>query len=181
MRKTRLLIWLIALALVPIVVLASWAGTEYLIGQASDEAFCTTCHTMEAMGASYAQTKHGGNNRLGIKVKCADCHLPQDSRLNYIYSKAKFGLRDMWLQLTYDENNPTDWKARRKNRHEYVFDSACTKCHAEKLGSRDPSHPAYFAGGQSPFKGQGQFSCVDCHFYVGHSDASQWLATKAKE
>ncbi len=129
MRTTRLLIWLIVLALVPIVVLASWAGTEYLIGQASDEAFCTTCHTMEAMGASYAQTKHGGNNRLGIKVKCADCHLPQDSRLNYIYSKAKFGLRDMWLQLTYDENNPTDWKAKRKNRHEYVFDSACTKCH----------------------------------------------------
>ena len=181
MRKTRLLIWLIVLALVPIVVLASWAGTEYLIGQASDEAFCTTCHTMEAMGASYAQTKHGGKNRLGIKVKCADCHLPQDSRLNYIYSKAKFGLRDMWLQLTYDENNPTDWKAKRKNRHEYVFDSACTKCHAEKLDSKDPSHPAYFAGGKSPFKGQGKFSCVDCHFYVGHSEASKWLASKASD
>ncbi len=45
-RKTRLWIWLVILALLPIAVLASWAGTEYLIGQSSDQAFCTSCHTM---------------------------------------------------------------------------------------------------------------------------------------
>lgn len=180
-RKTRLWFWMIVLALVPVAVLASWAGTEYLIERSSDEVFCTGCHTMQAVGASYAKTKHGGNNRLGIKVKCAECHLPQDSHLNYVYTKAKTGLRDMWLQLAYDENNPADWKAKRKNRHHYVFDSGCTKCHSEKLDSQDPSHPAYFAGGQSPFKGQGKFSCVDCHFYVGHSDASEWLQAETSK
>jgi cytochrome c-type protein NapC len=100
---------------------------------------------------------------------------PHDSATNYLVTKAITGVRDMWAQLTYDPENPPDWHEKRKSRHHFVFDSACMKCHSEKAKGDDPSHPAYFAGGDSPFKGQGKFRCVDCHFYVGHSDASEWF------
>ena len=130
---------------------------------------------MEPMGLAYETTKHGGNNRLGFKAQCTDCHLPHDSATSYIVTKAMTGMRDMWAQLTYDPESPPNWREKRKHRQYYVFDSGCLKCHAEKAAGNDPSHPAYFAGGDSPFKGQGKFRCVDCHFYVGHSDASAWF------
>jgi cytochrome c-type protein NapC len=132
------------------------------------------------MAISYETSKHAGNNQFGIKARCADCHLPHDNAATYLLTKAQKGVVDVWRQLTYDEGNPTNWVEKRKHRHEYVFDSGCIRCHSGKATGDDPSHPSYFAGGDSPFKGQGQFRCVDCHFYVGHSDASAWLRTSAK-
>lgn len=179
-KATRVLLWVILLALIPVVVFASWAGTEFLLDRSSGAEFCSSCHTMEPMVISYEMTKHGGNNKYGIKAQCADCHLPHEGAAKYLLTKARNGAVDVWKQLTYDESNPTNWTEKRKNRHQYVFDSGCMKCHSEKSRGDDPSHPSYFAGGKSPFKGQEKFRCVDCHFYVGHSDASEWIrATNA--
>jgi len=180
-KMTKLLLWLIVLALIPVVVIASWAGTEFLLEKSSGAEFCTTCHTMEPMVRAYEKTIHGGNNKLGIKAKCADCHLPHDNSLNYMFTKAKTGLTDIWSQMTYDEDNPPNWAEKRRHRDRYVFDSGCLKCHGEKASGDDPSHPAYFAGGDSPFKGQEKFRCVNCHFYVGHSDSSKWIRAEAKK
>lgn len=174
-------VWLFVLVVVPVAVMASWAGTEYLIKKSSGAEFCTTCHTMERMGSTFASSTHGGNNRLGFRAKCADCHLPHDNAANYLFTKIKTGMRDMWAQLTYDPERPTDWREKRKQRHHYVFDSGCMKCHSDKASGKDPAHPAYFAGGASPFAGQDKFRCVDCHFYVGHSLASAWIKTSEED
>ena len=180
-RSTKIVLWVIVLALIPVVVLASWAGTEYLLESSSGAEFCSGCHTMEPMVISYAQTKHAGNNKFGIKAECADCHLPHDRAVNYLYTKVKNGVIDAWRELTYDEKNPTDWVEKRKTRHQYVFDSGCLQCHSEKSINDDPSHPRYFSGGNNPFIGQDKFRCVDCHFYVGHSDASVWLRAEGTD
>ncbi len=167
-------VWLLILIVVPVAVMASWVGTEFLIKQSSGVAFCTTCHTMDPMGKAYLTSKHGGNSHLGIRVECADCHLPHDSVTNYLLTKASTGIRDMWAQFTHDPEK-TDWQAKRANRHHYVFDSGCLKCHSEIARDNKSTHPAYFAGGDNPFRGEDKFRCVNCHFYVGHSDASKWL------
>ena len=66
------------------------------MAQTSGVDFCATCHTMEPMVQAYLESKHGGNNRLGIRAKCADCHLPHDSLVNYFFAKVHAGL---WERL----------------------------------------------------------------------------------
>lgn len=175
-KRSKLWLILLILILAPVIVVASWIGTEVMIKQTGNEEFCSGCHTMKPMAASYAYTKHGGNNSLGIRATCVDCHLPHDSTAGYLVAKAQTGIRDVWAELT---GNPmeVDWVAKRANRHHYVFDSGCKKCHQGIADGANPEHPAYFAGGNNPFAGEEQFHCVNCHFYVGHSDKSKWINT----
>lgn len=168
------------LILAPVIVMASWIGTEVMLKKTGNEEFCTSCHTMKPMAASYAQTKHAGNNDLGIRASCVDCHLPHDNAAGYLLAKAETGIRDVWAEFTGNPNE-VDWKAKRKHRHEYVFDSGCVKCHAGIAKGANPNHPSYFAGGENPFAGEDKFHCVNCHFYVGHSDESKWVKTADAE
>lgn len=174
-RKFRPWLWLVViLIVVPVVVMASWAGTEYMLNQTSEASFCTGCHSMEPMGQAYLKSTHGGNNALGVQAKCTDCHLPHGNRLEHVLAKARAGLRDVWAQWTSDPEQ-IDWHAKRVRRHEFVYDSGCLTCHRGLAQSTDPAHPAYYAGGVSPFRGEGRFRCVTCHFSVGHQDLAAWL------
>lgn len=173
--KPRRWIWIAIIVIaLPIAVMASWLGTEHLFDQTSGSDFCASCHVMNPMVQAYARSRHGGNNRLGIKVKCVDCHLPHDSHTQYFLAKARAGLRDTWTQLTTDVEK-IDWQAKRSKRAEFVHDSGCLKCHGELKHSTRPTHPAYFAGGINPFNNQERYRCVSCHHSVGHEDLSRWL------
>ena len=96
-KTAKIVLWMILLALIPVVVLASWAGTEYLLDHSSGAEFCSGCHTMEPMTISYETTKHGGNNKYGIRAQCADCHLPHEGRATYLLTKAQKGATDIWM------------------------------------------------------------------------------------
>ena len=149
----------------PPLVVAAWAGTEYIIEKTSGVEFCMRCHTMAPMGATYLLSTHGGQNRLGMKARCTDCHLPHDEPLRYIFAKAQRGLKDVWAQWTLDSDK-IDWKAKRPQREHFV-ESGCLQCHEGLKSGANRNHPILFAGGTSPFDGR-RFRCIDCHFDVGH-------------
>ena len=51
-------------------------GTTAVMNATSSEAFCTSCHEMEANAfAEYKTTTHYLNSS-GVQVECADCHVP---------------------------------------------------------------------------------------------------------
>jgi nitrate/TMAO reductase-like tetraheme cytochrome c subunit len=179
-QRTRWWIGVPVLMVLPLLIMASWVGTEYLLGQTSEVEFCMSCHTMVPISKAFLKSKHGGNNRLGIRAKCTDCHLPHDNTVNYLFTKARLGLRDTWAQWFQDIES-INWQAKRAERHRFVYDSGCLKCHRGLEHSTQPTHPAYFAGGSNPFAGQKLFRCVTCHFSVGHQDLSHWLTAYAKD
>ncbi|MBN2695473.1 NapC/NirT family cytochrome c [bacterium] len=142
-----------------------------MVEETSDESFCGSCHTMKPMVESFLQSKHGGNNKLGIKAKCVDCHLPHNNLLNYLFRKGTTGFHDVWAQMFYSN---FEWEKNRDNREKYVYDSGCLKCHKNiehvRFGNLKSfiAHKAYFL---TPEK----YSCVMCHKNVGHKDLGLYL------
>lgn len=175
----RLLKVIVVLALLGVFAVASWAVTDYAFHATGGEAFCTTCHTMEPMAKAYRQDVHGGANPLGLTAQCVDCHLSHENSLAYFYTKAKFGLNDVYAQ-TFKDLDAIDWQALREHREDYVFDSGCLKCHSnlEQAPRRDTK--AYVAH-RPYFLGEIEKKCVSCHQHVGHKDLGSILQANQQQ
>jgi len=172
MRKTALIL-LSTLVAAPLVAVAGWVAAEHLFRATSGEAFCTTCHTMEPFAAAYRRDLHGGRNPAGVAARCTDCHLPHRDPLGYLIAKARFGLHDLWAQLTHDLDG-IDWQSRRAAREDYVFDSGCLTCHSALAEVRGDSHA--FLAHRPYFLGETARQCVSCHPRVGHHDLAATIA-----
>ncbi len=120
----------------------SWLITDEGITATSDAEFCVGCHSMELFESAHNADIHGGNNDHGVRATCAQCHLPHDSSLNYLYTKARTGIHDLWVENLGDPDN-IDWEAKRAHREEYVYDSGCITCHSnlEKATQATPKAP----------------------------------------
>ena len=152
--------------------------TTVAVKQTSDIDFCSSCHSMKPMAASYLKSVHGGNNDSGVVTKCADCHLPHESLAGYLVQKAKTGMWDMWVEATHDTSK-IDWHEKRHDRHNWVYDTGCLHCHENLLvGTRENnkasiSHRAYFSK-QFMIDGK-NVKCVSCHKHVGHYELEKYL------
>jgi len=161
------------LVLLGLFAVVSWALTDYAFHATGDDAFCTSCHTMEPMGQAYRRDVHGGDNPMGTEALCVDCHLSHDNPLAYFYTKAKFGIHDVYAQ-TFKDLDAIDWQAMRKRREEYVFDSGCMKCHGA-LETAPRSNNKAFVAHKPYFLGRTEKQCVTCHEHVGHEDLTAAL------
>ncbi|MFH1760201.1 MAG: NapC/NirT family cytochrome c [bacterium] len=139
----------------------------------SEESYCGTCHTMAPMVAAYKDNSHGGNNPVGFRAKCADCHLPHDSMIKYLTAKALTGANDMFAEIFYDKTK-IDWERKRFHREAYVYDSGCLKCHKdfEKVSMKNPK---IFTAHRPYILGTVKDRCVTCHPYTGHSNLKEHL------
>ncbi|WP_216818770.1 cytochrome c3 family protein [Desulfurella multipotens] len=148
---------------------ATYIGVEKTAG----ENFCASCHSMQPMVQSYTLDVHGGNNQFGFKAQCTDCHLPHNSLPNYLFTKAKTGLNDVFFE-TFTNTSKINWAQKLKDPNKYVYDSGCLKCHSnlkeESLQNQRAflAHRAYFAKTTTQ-------SCVDCHSNVGHKDLKAFI------
>lgn len=174
--KKNLITMLVVAIALPVGVTASWMLMESTLEATSDADFCTSCHTMEPFARTFRQDTHGGRNALGLSAKCTDCHLRHDSLAGYLWTKARFGLHDLWAQLTYDLD-AIDWRAGLARREHYVFDSGCLRCHRELRDIRG-NQPAFVAH-RPYFLGEIARKCVSCHEDVGHHNLARTLASSS--
>lgn len=169
--KTKFLFTLIAI--LAFASLSFFAG-HYLIEKTSDEKFCSKCHEwMSVAVKSYNTSIHGGNNKMGLKAKCADCHLPHDSMVSYIFQKAYNGIKE-GTHMLFNDAKDKDWLANRENRQNYVYDSGCLKCHSNILNIVSKNALANDMHNQYKDKSK-NLACVSCHKNVGHEDLGKIL------
>jgi len=159
-------------ALLGLLSVISWMGTDYALHATSDQAFCGSCHSMKPMQASFLNDKHGGASTKGVQALCSDCHLPQDNYISYLYVKAKSGAWDVWKEFILGAED-VDWHAKRKRANEFVYDSGCLKCH-NNLQAGSESSNKQFVAHKPYFLGTTEKSCIDCHS-VGHKNLEQQL------
>ncbi|ENS5605211.1 NapC/NirT family cytochrome c [Vibrio mimicus] len=165
--------------------LASLPATEVLHAFSTNE-FCASCHTMEPMVETFAESVHGGNNSRGFVADCISCHLPDSNVVEELYVKGTSGMRHLWgeyvLQmdaLDYDELHP--------KRTEYVFASGCVNCH------RTLEDRAKVAVETSPISDQihklaferkntdKDWQCSSCHIDIAHPDLKRNMRLRQEQ
>ncbi len=159
--------------LVSILVIGSWAATDFVVHETGDAEFCAGCHAMQPMVASFREDVHGGAGPAGIQAACTDCHTSHDNPVEHLWSKTRFGAHSLWAQLTYDIEEIA-WEAKREERERLVFDSGCLTCHGglERASERNA---VMFTAHRSYFLGTTSRQCVACHQHVGHRNLSAHL------
>jgi cytochrome c-type protein NapC len=152
----------------------SWLVTDESISATSDGTFCVGCHSMDPFERSHDADVHGGQNTHGVRATCANCHLPHDSSMNYLYTKARTGVHDMWVENFGDPEN-IDWYAKLEHREEYTYDSGCMTCHTNLQEATMATNKAFIAH-RDYFLGTIDDQCTTCHEHVGHDDIIEYIA-----
>lgn len=180
---------LVALLLVAAVVgagglLVSIAFNRYT----STEAFCTSCHTMVLQaGDPYYQRSAHRSNAKGVRPSCGDCHIPTTNWFFETYVHVTSGVRDAFVELTNNFDDPKTWEARRAGLEQETlaklrrWDSiTCRSCH-----DASAIQPKSDDGKQAHATlRQGGVTCVDCHVNLVHppaARATQAAATPAEQ
>lgn len=162
--------------IVGLFVTISWALVDTGIHATSDYEFCTGCHSHKPIGSSYIEDLHGGNNSVGWRATCSDCHISHDNALSYLWVKAIHGVVDPTMEIIKDPYD-IDWHANRERREHYVYDSGCLSCH-KYLQRQTKANRKSFLPHQKYFSEKEQgLTCVGCHQNVGHAN----LGTHLKE
>jgi len=162
------LIWLFTTLLtIGLMVVIIWLLLQITIQRTSGVEFCTTCHSMQPIEASYRADVHG---RPGREAYCTDCHVTHDSFAAHVMGKAQAGAHDIWAELTYDLDN-IDWQAKRAHRERYVYDSGCMLCHTE-IAYNSRGNPKALIAHRPYFLQETKKQCVSCHPHVGHKNLS---------
>ncbi|WP_456403283.1 cytochrome c3 family protein [Hydrogenimonas sp.] len=156
--------------------------TTVAVKETSAVNFCSSCHSMKPMANAYLNSVHGGFGKTGFVARCADCHLPHESTLGYLVQKARTGIHDVVTEITKDTYR-IDWKEKREERRNFLYDSSCLHCHENLLHATKPNKKAYLAH-KAYFSGKLKVEvehekvpamCVDCHKYVGHYELGKEL------
>jgi nitrate/TMAO reductase-like tetraheme cytochrome c subunit len=143
----------------------------------STDAFCSSCHSMAtlAVDANFKQSAHEAN-AAGLRVGCADCHIPPGNWFAETYDHAAFALRDVFAEYTHDFSDPARWDKRRSELAADVRDelrrtdsATCRKCHDGAA-----VRPAIEAGRAAHASlQQSGMTCIDCHANRVHGPASR--------
>jgi nitrate/TMAO reductase-like tetraheme cytochrome c subunit len=157
----------ILLLLLGMLALPAYNGMMYYT---STNEFCYGCHVgMDTVVEEYEASPHFFN-RTGVKVTCADCHLPRATGPK-ILAKIE-ATADVYHQLvgTIDLDN---FEQHRPTMAQHVWDDMratdsreCRHCHAfERM---DPERQdRHTAKRHAPDKVEGK-TCIDCHQGVAH-------------
>ena len=139
----------------------------------STDAFCTSCHSMQQLAADshFAQSVHRANAQ-GVRVTCAECHIPRDNWFVETWTHVRSGVRDVIAEKTHDFADPKTWESRRVTLAHEVRetmrgqDSAtCRSCHDAAAIT-----PASEAGRAAHLLvREGRMTCIDCHINLVHA------------
>lgn len=168
--------WLLVVVLLvagAVVGAAAIVASTFINHFTATEAFCSTsCHTMamQAQNPAYGNSPHRAN-AYGVLAGCSDCHIPTNNWFIETYTHVTSGMRDAFVELTGNVNDPAAWTARRIELRREVLatmrsqnSTTCRKCH-EAAAIQPPSE----AGRQAhALLLAGQATCVDCHLNTFH-------------
>lgn len=123
-KKKRLLriSGVLAVAAIAVGTFASF-GPPGLYAKSGAPEFCAKCHVMEA---EYESWFHNGGHR---RLKCIDCHLPNDNLPRHLAWKGVTGMWDSYV--FYSGHVPETIKL--SSRGTGILMENCRRCHAETV------------------------------------------------
>ena len=121
---------------------------------------------------------HGGKGDLGASARCVDCHLPHDSLVNYIFTKAKNGVAEVGIHF-FGNPDEIDWQEKLKHREAYVYDGGCLSCHGNVMDDTLSSASKQAQKMHMHYKKlkdtEKEVGCASCHFDAGHKNMRSYL------
>ena len=133
MRKSRVFLWLGLAAAGAVVAAFVLVGPPRVLARSSEPGFCAGCHVMEAQFDAWA---HVGAHR---RIKCVDCHLPnQNLAMHYIW-KSIDGLKD--AVFFYSGQVSDDIVLTRHGKQ--VLQANCIRCHETTVSMIDATRDCW--------------------------------------
>ena len=120
-------------------------GPPKLFAKSESPEFCGSCHVMESR---YEAWFHAGAHR---RVKCVDCHLPNDNIVHHLAAKVFGGGQEFLAFHTGrfpEEIHLSDSGAR-------VLRENCLRCHAETMARANEDRNCWFCHRQLRHKQMG--------------------------
>lgn len=147
------------------IILFFW-GTNNITSQTG---FCIFCHSMEQFHFLRKDSVH--LEKRGNQIQCVDCHLPANT-FQEKFHKLRSGVNNVYKTIVSEAITLNYFDKVSDKRHEFVFDTACLKCHASGLES--PNIPKGVADihRHVMFDSDIKMHCVDCHGGMEHGRKS---------
>ena len=150
-----------------------WGGFNTAMEATNTEAFCISCHEMEAN--PYAQVKKTMHydNASGVRPTCSDCHLPKEFVPKMI--RKVEAAREVWGTITGMIDTPEKYaahapamKAREIARLKANDSQECRNCHdPERMMAALQSAKAQKYHQARRVKDK---TCIDCHAGIAHPE-----------
>ncbi len=139
---------------------------DRIVRYTSTNEFCNACHVHPHSEELWKKSSHY-DNKSGIYVQCAECHLPPPGNIRYLLAKAKHGSKDVYGYLFKDPES-INWEAKRtvEKAVSFTYDESCIKCHQNLFPmqlSPDGQQAHLYYNQNSD-----DLSCLNCHLHVGH-------------
>ena len=160
-----------------------WGGFNTVLEATNREAFCVSCHEMQANPFEEMKQTIHFTNRSGVRATCPDCHVPHDWTSKI--ARKMQASKEVWGHLfgTIDTREKFVAMRRTLAEHEWARLKAnnsleCRNCHSAE--SMDITRQgARAAQAHERFLFTGQMTCIDCHKGIAHrlpdmTGVAQW-------
>ncbi len=98
-------------------------GPPKLYARSGTPEFCASCHVMESQ---YENWIHNGGHR---RIKCIDCHLPNDNMARHLVWKGIEGMRDAYSFYSGSVPDPI----RLSSHGATILQENCRRCHEQTI------------------------------------------------
>ena len=143
-------------------------GANYAWVRSSKDESCMACHVHPHAEDSWRQSSHYVNGS-GVKVSCAECHLPPTGSIDYVIAKITTGGKDI-MSYVLKNKEKINWetKGELENARKIVYNASCIECHHQLFpeGISDDGVVAHLYWEENSEKFD--MNCIDCHLDVGH-------------
>jgi len=123
----------IGVAFAALIALFVMLGPPKLLAKSESPDFCASCHVMEAQHTAFM---HSGAHR---RLKCVDCHLPNDNTANHYIWKAIDGMKDV---LVFNSGKVPD-KITLSEHGAKMVKANCIRCHETLVSQMDTSRDCW--------------------------------------
>lgn len=148
-----------------------WGGFNTAMEASNTEAFCISCHEMEANVYREMQDTIHYTNRTGVRATCADCHVPKDWVHKFV--RKVQATNELYHHVRGTIDTPEKFDAKRLELAQNVWRSMkatdsreCRNCHDFESMDYNKQEPRS-ADRHDQAEEEG-LTCIDCHKGVAH-------------
>jgi cytochrome c-type protein NapC len=155
-----------------------YGGFNWTLESTNTEAFCISCHEMEAnVFNEYKKTIHY-SNRTGIRATCSDCHVPKD--LYHKIIRKIQASNELYHKILGTIDTREKYEAKRHQLAQHVWQGMkqsdsreCRNCHAfEQMDASKQKSPA---AKQHALAQANNKTCIDCHKGIAHKLSDEFM------